>query len=750
MRARSKTFSVMLVFSLVSLTVTTLRPNPSSATTSPPTGVLSNVKQVATGSAFACALLSNGTVDCWGNNLAGQLGNGTFSYQDPNPEPVPGLSQVKQLAAGTFASCALLSNSSVDCWGTIYPLTVSPSDDSVDTPVPVPGLPGVKALGAGAGFTCALMVNQTVECWGENTNGTIGSAEPAFATSPVLVPKLRNVAQLAVGEFESCALLDNRTVQCWGDDRPLTPIRKLSNVTSVATGNGTSCAVLKGGTVKCWGNNVSDQLLTPNPLTASSSIPVTATGLSHVRVVTLGQTNGCALLAKGTVECWGDNQLQGTYYGGPTQGLSFYPYPYQVVGLANVTHLSTGIGDGVSQFTCALLRDTSVKCWGFNYDGELGHGTTGNVMVPTSVVGVANATQISAGADHTCALLLTGSIDCWGLDMFGELGNGARADSAKPLTVPGVSGATEVSAGEFDTCGLLGGGTVKCWGLNAQGELGDGHISTPPLRPGPVLVTGLSNATQISVGWTSACALLNSGTVKCWGDNSEGQLGTGNLKQSSSPVQVVDLSGVTQVVVGNDDSCALLSNGTVECWGSGSSGQLGNGTYVDSPLPVAVQGLTGVIQISLGDSSACALLNTGTDECWGNDFEDQLGNFEAATGGESGSTPVVVAQIAGATSVASGGQTSCTLTAAPSLACWGYSSYFQYPSIDGNSGDWSPTTITTISGISQISLGEYHVCALLKSGGIECWGDDFDGQDGNGVLGYSVNPVWVSSVVPNS
>jgi alpha-tubulin suppressor-like RCC1 family protein len=753
----------MLVYATTSLTIATLNPGHSAAATTPPTGALRNVKQIATGSSFACALLIEGTVDCWGSNYNGELGNGSFGngsfgYANPNPEPVPTLSKVRQIAAGDFESCALLANRTVDCWGMIYPVANNPADDSVDTPEPVTGLSGVTQLGAGGGGACALMMNQTVNCWGDNEFGQLGDGSTTYSSTPVQVVGLNHVVQLAVGEFNSCALLENRTVDCWGDGvngqlgngssglkQPLSTrfvkVRGLRDATWVATGNGTSCAAIKGGTVKCWGNNISDQLLTS---LSTTSIPVKTQGLSGVSKVTLGQTNGCALLVKGTVECWGDNELQGTWVGGPSQGLPYYPYPYQVAGLANVTQLSTGIGDGVSQFSCALLRNTSVKCWGLNFDGELGSGTTGDVMTPTIVSGLPSALQISAGADHTCALLESGSIDCWGLDMYGELGDGARADSPKPITVPGVSDATEVSAGEFDTCALLRGGTVKCWGLNNQGELGDGRTSASSTSAGPVLVKNLSDVKQISVGWTNSCALLASGSVMCWGNNSEGQLGTGNVKQSSSPVRVLGLTNATQVAVGNEDSCALLTNGSVECWGSGSSGQLGNGTFsANSLLPVVVQGITTATEISLGDSSACALLSSGSLNCWGNDFEDQLGNFEAAAGGESNSSPVVVAQISNATSVASGGQTSCALISPPSLACWGSSNYFQYPSSNGIVGNWAPTTIGDVTGVSQVTIGEYHVCALFNSASVECWGDNFDGQDGNGHLGFSTNPVWV-------
>ncbi len=751
----AKSLSLTLTGSLIALAIVTLSPGLSVAA-APPANALSSVKEVATGSTFACALLIAKTVDCWGANDSGELGNGSFGYQDPTPEPVPGLSQVKQIAAGVFESCAVLDDGTVDCWGMTNPQPSNSFDDGVPTPAAIAGLTGVAQVGAGDGFECALMMAKTVKCWGNNFDGQLGDGSTAFSSAPEQVMGLSSVSQLAVGEFNSCALLENRTVDCWGDDGSgqlgdglfgvknpfssrVVKVRGLTKVTWVATGNGTSCAVISGGATKCWGNNVSDQLLSTRQFTTA---PVTVGALTKISKLAMGQTNGCALLEKGTVECWGDNQLQGTYYGGPSEGLSYWPYPTVVSGLANVTQISTGIGDGVSQFTCAVMRDTDVKCWGFDYDGELGHGLTGNEAAPTAVIGLSGVSAISAGADHTCALLETGSIDCWGLDMYGELGNGAKSDSPKPIAVPSVTGAIQVSAGEFDTCALLGGGGVKCWGLNTQGELGDGHTSAPP---GPVSVSGLSNVVQISVGWTHACALLAAGTVECWGSNTSGQLGTGNNTESAIPVKVSGLSNVTSIAVGDQDSCAVLADGTVQCWGNGSDGQLGDGAYNNSSLPVAVQSLSGVTEISMGDLSTCALLASGTVECWGNDFEDQLGNFEAAAGGESNASPVEVAQIYGATDVGSGGQTSCALTNAQMLACWGYSAFFQYPSSDGIIGNWSPTPITDITGISQISLGEYHVCALLVSGTVDCWGDNFDGQDGNGVLGFSASPVWVVS-----
>jgi len=177
--------------------------------------------------------------------------------------------------------------------------------------------------------------------------------------------------------------------------------------------------------------------------------------------------------------------------------------------------------------TCALLSDGTAGCWGANGSGQLGDGTTTNESQLVGVSGLTDATQLSAGEVHTCALISGGSIECWGSDTYGQLGDGGTTEQNTPVSVSGISTATQVSAGDFHTCALLSGGSVKCWGFNYWGELGNGTTSGYSANSSPVSVTGISTATEIASGGYFTCALLSGGSVKCWGQNSGGELGNG-------------------------------------------------------------------------------------------------------------------------------------------------------------------------------------------------------------------------------
>ena len=267
-----------------------------------------------------------------------------------------------------------------------------------------------------------------------------------------------------------------------------------------------------------------------------------------------------------------------------------------------------------SYHSCAILDDGTVKCWGYNPYGQLGYGDTANRDAPPATpvdLGTGRtAKAVSCKWYHTCAILDDDSLMCWGYNYHGQLGvgdNGGGTNKASPTAVVATNlgaGVKSVATGYQHTCAVLNDGSLKCWGSAESVSLGYGgpilDRNAPPAE-NVNLGAGLT-AKSVSATYGHTCVILNDDTLKCYGVNGYSQLGYGDTTARSIPdANAIDLgSGKTATSVstgsdGNAFTCAVLNDGSVKCFGDNSNGQLGIGLYMPPPgnLPATVDLGTG-------------------------------------------------------------------------------------------------------------------------------------------------------------
>jgi len=358
-----------------------------------------------------------------------------------------------------------------------------------------------------------------------------------------------------------------------------------------------------------------------------------------------------------------------------------------------------------------------------------------------TATGVITPTGVSAGGEFTCVRLPDGTVQCVGRNQYGQHGNGTLNDSSVLEPVTDLTTATRVVAGDEFVCALLEDRTARCWGFGESGQRGDRSFGTFGLVPVPV--SGLTGAVALAAGYGHTCALLVDATMRCWGENREGQLGNGTTADpgTAQPVAVSDITGATAITTGAYHTCALLGNATVRCWGRNDQGQLGNGTFIRSSTPRPVDGLTGVVAISGGGAHTCAVLSDGKVRCWGDNEFGQVGDGTTMT---SITTPVEVVGIAGAVYVSAGWRHTCALLGDSSVQCWGQNEFGQLG--DGTSRNSAiPVRVPGISNPVAVTAGWWHhSCALLGDGTVRCWGVNEWGQLGNGTTTGSPSPVTMS------
>lgn len=552
---------------------------------------------MSAGKTHTCAIMTSGEVKCWGQNAQGQIGDGTTIDR---PAPVTVLTGgVLSISSAEDYSCAIMAVGGVKCWGNNSSGQLGDGTTTNRlTPTNVVGITGrVSGLSLGAFHACAVLSSGSVKCWGNNSSGQLGDGTTSSQLAPTEVVGLTgDVLSISLGANHSCVVMTTGSVFCWGDNQSgqladgtltnrLTAVRVVGltgAAQSISSGAAHTCVVILGSGVWCWGRNLRAQL--NGSISQYSVTPVRSPVTSGAVIVAAGESHTCALTSTGAVQCWGDNIL-----GQLGDGKSSSPGTSNVIGLSNgVVNISSG-----ANHICAETSLNQLKCWGDNRFGQIGDGFTVRRNSPQSVTGLqAGVAQISTGMNHNCAVTTSGAVKCWGRNIAGALGQASADVIAAPTTVSSLGvAAARISSGFHYNCAVTISGGLQCWGNNASGQLGDGTIVS---RAEPQDVTGLSSGVvSVAVANSHSCAVTTAGGLKCWGDNSSGQIGDGVTQFfSKTPVDVVGLSsGVASVAVGQSHSCAVTTAGGLKCWGD-NAGKLGDGTATSRSTPVDVIGLS--------------------------------------------------------------------------------------------------------------------------------------------------------------
>jgi alpha-tubulin suppressor-like RCC1 family protein len=285
----------------------------------------------------------------------------------------------------------------------------------------------------------------------------------------------------------------------------------------------------------------------------------------------------------GRVRCWGDSNL-GDGTPDPSSAAK------HVIGLSEAKVLASGDGHH-----CALLRDGTMQCWGFNGSGALGDGTTGYPVVPTKVSDLSSVARIAAGFGSSYAWTTDGALYGWGSTSvpLGIENDLQPAGQLLPARASALGEVAQLALGYVFRCLMRPDASVYCWGYNDEGQLGNGELDAlpPSVHTTPERVGGLKDVRLIVAGYAHTCAIVGDGKVLCWGANKHGQLGDGTQTSRATPTPVAGLSDVQQLALGMDHSCALRGDARVVCWGSNESRQLGSNRQGDSLTPVVVPGI---------------------------------------------------------------------------------------------------------------------------------------------------------------
>lgn len=722
-----------------------------------------------------CLILESGALRCWGRNIGDGTGNYVSSPSSSSNVSFPVQYGVKHISTGYYSSCAALENGEAYCWGRNYNtagLGIGYQCDyqdysnncNGDYEILEPTLPVILPSGSvvnsvysnhmsGATY-CVVLDDGNAYCWGENGFGQlgIGNTQDVYAAGDpvqVYIPSgmYPGIQTLALGYTATCALWDNGSVYCYGQND------------YGQLGDGTVCP---GGNYEnnCNGNTAKPIIYDPVIFPAGESAIALWNGNRDTN------ERFCSLLTSGAIWCWGS-------------------------GITNETGVHTGMGQYIDIFTRGDFIQPGNRDWDsdgiYNTNDNCAAGTQGWTSTSSNDFdsdgcidatedddddgdGYTDTTESDCGTDPLNASDVPLDPDNDGIcnafdddddndgvldvdddfpnDPYGfvqlSLGDGFQAGQPEDNATLGGS--------SYTTCAILSDGTLRCWGANSYGQVGDGSRNTQ--RYTPAIATVPAGKTPISVSSSSSdgahiCAIMDDGSLYCWGLNNQGQLGLGHYCQSgsyvdgcnggsghSTPTQVNLPTGRTAeaVATGQSHTCVILDDGSVWCWGDNGYGRLGLGNSSNSgdwrytPNPVMMPSGTSAIAISLGADHSCMVVDDGRAFCWGRNYFGQIGD---GTSEDSNNRymPTQVVGYSNFNSISAGSGYTCAITNVKTLKCWGENNNQRLGLGPSAATGWKYTTpqntiLPAGSEVASVITGYAHACAILTTMEIYCWGVD--------------------------
>ena len=582
-----------------------------------------------------------------------------------------------------------------------------------------------QLAGLGA-HRCAVTAKGATKCWGKHVvAGSYGVSADAHWTKATAIPGAESVSDIAVAPGRVCVVKTDGTAWCWGgnggtfgvDPSKLggspkpVQVKGISDAVRVSAGHGSACYLRKAGDVACIGSGQAGQLGDPKAKPGINFKFFTA-GLPEKAIdIASGQYHHCAVGVSGAVYCWGGC---GTYESGGKQvPLCSGANPAKVTGPANAFRVAAG-----GQLSCAIQRDGQVWCWG-----------TDEYVKPTQIKLKVGASDIDTDGRNTCVVLRDGSGWCWGDNQGGILGTWSVDKSTTPMQIAGVNAAVEVDVAGRSACFMSKSSELKCLGRNQWGLLGNGK---PTFRATAASVANpLPGASAITSVDSVSCALVSGGQAMCWGETTYGHGGNGLRVLSPKPRGVAGVKGLLGIAPGYLQSCAWNASGAM-CFGQNNFGSKA-GALVSSKAtgtegiwkPLAADKLGKVVDVSLARHHGCAIASDGTAKCWGANDKGQIGNG----GTVYAATPSAVNSITGAARIHVAGASatdsySCALLKSGGVKCWGTDSSGQLGDGGGiKPGGMSAKAVNVAIAAKQLAVSTTRACVVDFAKTVKCWGN---------------------------